>query len=226
MVKRKSYTKNILISLAVAIVAFVFIFLIINVILLLNSDNVDDSQKRIEMELKSFAVERRLFESSCEFFNPYLIADDLEETGVFVSMLEKEFGKNDPKVNEQKKFYTLLEIEHFLSVKEYNQNCKGNFSTILFFYSNQEEYGEKAEEIGFILSTFKNKNPNLMIYSFDYDLDYRLIELLKEKYEIRFRNVIIINENEKIHNLNSIDELKDIPTSDLQEKNISIIRLN
>jgi len=102
----------------------------------------------------------------------------------------------------------MLEIQHLLLIDKYNKNCNKTIPIVLFFYSNEENFIVQAEKMGFILSTYKANNKNIMIYSFDYSLNTNLINLLKKKYDITQANTIIINGQTKVWNLNNIDDLK------------------
>ena len=122
-------------------------------------------------------------------------------------MLEKRFGKKDSRVLEQKNLYSQLELKHFKIIKQIEEQCNENYIIILFFYSNNEPLNEESERMGFILRTFKNKNPGkIMIYSFDYNLESRLTKELKETYNITNVPIAVINEQDKIYARN-IDDL-------------------
>jgi len=166
------------------------------------------SQERIKYNLLSLDLERQLLSSSCDTFNPHLLSSELNNIGSIVGILEDRFGKQDEKVLEQKKIYTMLEVQHFLLINDYNNKCEGNIQNILFFYSNQEEFKESAEKIGYILSSIKNNNPEIMIYSFDYDLDSNLIEILKNKYFIEKPNTLVINQKTTVSMIKNIEDIE------------------
>jgi hypothetical protein len=79
----------------------------------------------------------------------------------------------------------------------------------MFFYSNNQNFIETAERQGFILSNLKKQNANVMIYSFDYDLDFNIIDSLKKEYRIIAPNTVLVNEETKIKNLQNIEELRE-----------------
>ncbi|MBU4308169.1 MAG: hypothetical protein KJ566_00030, partial [Nanoarchaeota archaeon] len=123
------------------------------------------------------------------------ISQDLGFQGKIIDDLEQKLGKENKIVLSRKKFYTLVELEHFEFINMLNSNCNSNIQTILFFYSNAEEDLEKSEETGKILNSVFKKNSNLIIYSFDLNLDSKLIEKLKQRYKIEKSPSLIINEN-------------------------------
>ena len=158
--------------------------------------------------LLGLELEKQIITSSCEIFDFQSISQELDRTGTIVGILEERFGKNDPRVLEQKKVYTMLEIQHFLLIKDYNEECIKEIPTILFFYSNEENYIESAEKMGYIISSIKTQNKEIMVYSFDFNLNSNLITLLKKKYNIENPNTAVINEENNIENINNINEVK------------------
>jgi len=144
----------------------------------------------------------------CANYNPG-VSIELNEAGSFLTLLEKKLGKNSPEIISQKENYSLLELKHFYSIKSYMQKCDKALTTILFFYSNQEDFIDDAETKGFIISKLKELYPEtVMVYSFDYDLNSDVIRNLKSLYNIQKPNTIIINEAYSIDKLDDIDQFK------------------
>jgi len=144
---------------------------------------------------------------SIEFLNE--ISGDLGFQGVIIDDLEKKFGKNDKKVLFRKRFYTLVELEHFEFVKTLNEKCERDIPTILFFYSNKKNDLGKSEEVGRLLDTVSRRNSDLIIYSFDINLNSELIRKLMDKYNIESSPTIIINDNKKIVNVRNIFKIEE-----------------
>ena len=67
------------------------------------------------------------------------ISEDLRFQGRIIDDLEGKFGKNDERVLFKKKFYSLIELEHFEFVNDLNKECNSTIPTILFFYSNENK---------------------------------------------------------------------------------------
>ncbi len=125
------------------------------------------------------------------------ISEQLGFQGKVINDLEKRFGKGDERVLNRKKFYTIILLEHFDFIRQYNEKCEENINTILFFYSNIID-ATKSETSGRILDSVYLKSGNVMIYSFDVDLDSIIMDSLKDKYGIVGSPFIVVNENEKI----------------------------
>lgn len=207
MEKRSLPLNRIILSFVIATILFISIFLVSYAISYSKYESIVSNQEDIYYNLLSIELEKELIVSSCDFFNSYYISRELEEMGSIINILEERFGKKDEKVIKQKEIYSMLEIQHFNLIKEHNKICNKTIPTILFFYSNEENFVDSAEKKGYMLDSLKKINKDIMIYSFDYDLDNNLINILKKKYNIDKPNLIIMNEKHKIEELQNINEL-------------------
>ncbi len=150
------------------------------------------------------------------------ISDDLRFQGVIIDDLEKKLGKNNPQVLFRKKFYTLIEVEHLEFIEQLNKECDSGITTILFFYSNEESDLGKSEETGKMLDYLYQQNADLIIYSFDMNLDSELIQNLRQKFNIQDSPTLIINQETKIIKPSHVNDiLKFLP----EAEQIDIIRL-
>jgi len=204
---REPYGKRALLAFLIATIIFINAFLIAYGVSYSKFRSIAINQEEIYYNLLKSNLEKQLKLSSCDFF-PYEFSEELDSMGSLLGILEERFGKSDSKVIRQKEIYSMLELQHYFLVNNYNKECNKKLPTILFFYSNNENYINNAERIGFILSTLKNQNKDVMIYSFDYDLDFEIIELLKEKYNITQPNVIVINGKEKLMSVENLAEIQ------------------
>ena len=137
---------------------------------------------------------------------------NLENSGFRISLLEKRFGIYDERVLNTKKLYSELEFSHFSLVNRFKKECVSEITTILFFYSNSENLADESEKMGFILGSFKRDNfEKIMIYSFDVNLDFKLIRILKSEYKISSAPVIVVNEGSPFYlrNINDLRNFKD-----------------
>ncbi len=144
-------------------------------------------EKETRYELDSLALEEKLLEdASCSNKNPKIISEKLEDLATKLAYLETEYSKDDPSIIELKKPYTLLELQHYLTLKNIVKECNLDYSFILFFYSNSPEYIDESERQGFVLEYLQKKftSEKLKIYSFDVDSNLRIINSLKESYGI------------------------------------------
>jgi len=225
--KRPVYVGRIFLAFIIATIIFISAFLISYGVSYSKSRSIAINQEKIYYNLLNSQLEKQLRVFSCDSFIPYQFATDLSSMGSLLGILEERFGKNDEKVIKQKEIYSMLELQHYFLVKDYNLECNKSLSTILFFYSNNENFIDSAEKMGFILSSLKIQNKEVMIYSFDYDLDLNIIKLLKEKYEILQPNTVIVNEETKINDLEKIEELEiNLKRESKQSSSSQVINLN
>jgi len=199
-----------LVFLAFLVATFIFLsgFLLSYMVSYSKYQSVSTSQEEIRYRLLSLELEKQILSSSCEVFNPFLFSEELDRMGSLIGILEKKFGRHDKIVLKQKEIYSMLETQHFLLIKENNNQCNTKTQIIFFFYSNLENFIDQADKIGFILSSFKKENPDVMVYSFDYDLETNLINILKRRYNISEANTVVINEETNIVNLSNIEDLR------------------
>jgi hypothetical protein len=149
-------------------------------------------------------------EMICESESLDKISRDLNFQRGIIDEMEKDFGKMNERVLFRKNFYTLIELEHFEFVQTLNEKCNYDFPIMLFFYSNDEEIIEESERVGRLLGAVHEENPNMMIYSFDVDLQNKLIDSLKRKYEVEEPLTVIINDEIKVVNPEHINEILDV----------------
>jgi hypothetical protein len=136
------------------------------------------------------------------------ISMDLRSSGTIINDLEIKFGKNDPDVLEQKKFYTLMLLEHLEFLINYNSNCDTSLPYILFFYSNQKDKLETSQNVGKTLDIVSKEHPKLLIYSFDINLESELIKRLLTKYSITQAPTLVINGKTTLENSQNINEIE------------------
>jgi hypothetical protein len=205
---RPAYLKRAIVALIISTLIFIGGFILGNTISYSKYESISSAQENIRYNLLSLQIERELLTSSCNGYDANSISSQLDNMGGIIGTLEQRLGKTNTDVLEQKKIYTVLEVEHFLLIKDYNKKCIKSVQTILFFYSNKKEFSDQAEKTGYILTNLKTKKYNIMIYSFDYDLDSPLIKQMKKNYNVSEPNTIIVNEKNKTIEINKIDDVE------------------
>jgi hypothetical protein len=204
---RPKYFLKIALALILATLVFVSMFVFGYIISYNKYRAVLESQESLRYSLLSFEIEREILGDSCSNFDPYRFSAEMDNMGRIISLLEEKLGKGDSQVLEQKKTYALLEARHYLYIKDHNNKCNDSLPIILFFYSNKDDYKDQADKMGYMLSALKTKKENLMIYSFDYDLDSSLIYILKDKYKIDSPNKLVINERTLLNVFSNVEEI-------------------
>ena len=80
--------------------------------------------------------------------------------------------------------------------------------TILFFYSNSQSDLESSEELGRLLGSVHGRNEDVVIYSFDVNLDSELISGLKGRYFVQGPLEILIDEKVKVYHPRDVGEIE------------------
>lgn len=122
------------------------------------------------------------------------------QMGNILGMLETKLGKQNPKILEQKKLYNKVQLSTLNLVKAINENCRYNWTIIIFFYVNNKtsELGdyELGSLQGSILDTIYQANEeNVKIFSFDAELlDEETRISFFDEYELTTTPSLIIND--------------------------------
>lgn len=191
--------KRYLLAFIMGTLAFLLIFLISYSISFIELQRISNLQSDSSYDIFKDKLYYSFFnESSCFSEGFDKLSEDLNFQGRIIDDLEIRLGKNDESVLNRKKFYTIVQLEHLEFVNLLNERCNGQVNTILFFYSNNDSKIDVSEESGRILSVVGSRVENLMIYSFDVDLDSELVDKLEEKYNITEIPVAVINEKTQI----------------------------
>ena len=201
--------KRYLLAFIIGTTIFLSGFLITYLISIAEYQRISNFQGETSYEIFTNKLSYSLFNKSiCTNESLRKVSQNLRFQGVIINDLEEKLGKNNQQVSFRKKFYTLIELEHFEFVNQLNSECNSNITTLLFFYSNKEDDLGKSEDAGRILDTVYQKNPNLIIYSFDINLESELIKQLLKKYKIEKSPTAIINQNTKITNFRNINDVE------------------
>jgi len=204
MRKREPYLGRIILAFVIATVIFVSVFIIAYGVSYLNYQSISRRNNLIGTYIAE--LDSVLEENSCSDEILFEASGKLDEVGARLDLLEKRFGKTDVRVLEQKKLYSDLEIKHINIIKAFNEECGRNFTLLFFFYSNLGSRRDRSERIGLVLGYFKRKNPEAMVYSFDYDLDYPSVNALKNRYDLPSVPIVVVNEKDVV-NVNSVEDL-------------------
>ena len=195
---RTPYLRRLFLAFVIATIVFILIFSVAYSVSYLNYKGITTENNIILDALNR--LDHVLEGESCDDLLLFQSSESLDLVGSKLSLLEKRFGVNDPRVLEQKKLYTDLEMKHFLIIKGFNENCGRDFLPIFFFYSNAQNKQDDSELISSILSSFKRSHSSrVMVYSFDSNLDHEGISKLKERHGLIEVPVVVVNESEVVY---------------------------
>ena len=178
-----------MLSAVISVIIFIVGFLLGAQLFQSKISQLQATQDELQVDTISLEIESQLLsESPCSSAGLEELAKRMEQLGPKIDFLEKQ-SRTEELVN-LKKYYSLLEIKHWLAIKNTNKNCDTDFVPILYFYSNENCDG--CGEQGVALLYQKTQNPKLMIYSFDVDLDLSAIKILKTENHITTAPTVVI----------------------------------
>lgn len=189
---------------------FIIGFVLTNGIAYLQYQRISTLQGPISYQIFQDKLQYTLFDKDiCAEDTHLKISQSLNFQGQIIGDLENKLGIDNPNVLFRKKFYTLIQLEHFEFVKLINQECNKSINTILFFYSNKKQHLDESKKLGDILGPIYQRNKdNLVLYSLDLNLDSEIIKSLKEKYNLSETSVVIFNEDQRFTKINNINEIE------------------
>lgn len=157
---------------------------------------VEAIQEQIAIDTLSLETQFDLLgELSCQFITEdSVLSDELNELAERLAVAEQNLGINDDRVISLRKQYSLLEIKDYLLMKEVAQKCTLAPVFILYFYSNAGDCPD-CEREGHVLTYYRERFPNLRVYSFDFHLDLGALRTLASIYRLEPRlPALIIND--------------------------------
>jgi hypothetical protein len=148
-----------------------------------------------ELKTDTMAMELQyelIAEDACEYINSTPLAKQLYELSSKLDYMENRLGENDDSVIDLKRYYSLLEIQHWLFMKKTNKECNQTTSLILFFYTNEEDC-KNCKEQGFILTWLRRNYEDVYIYSFDYGIENVALDTLKDIHNIEGTPAVVVD---------------------------------
>lgn len=128
--------------------------------------------------------------------------DETDALGQELEYLEKEKQVYDP---ELKNKYFALELRNYLIAEKVKEICGGNFSLVLYFYSNDcAECEEQGEEL---TKARGMSGGGLKVFSFDGSSESTIVDALKKKYYVSHYPTMIIDEEYKLTGFRTAEQI-------------------
>ena len=148
-----------------------------------------------------------LSELSCKNVSESLLSVELDELGSKLEWGQENLGSTD-EVSYLKKYYSLLQIKDYLLMKKISAGCKIKSAFILYFYTTAENCSE-CEKESLVLSSLRDKYPELRVYSFDYSTDLSAVKAMLQIYKIKDTELpALVLDDELLTGFHSIEELE------------------
>ncbi len=170
-------------------------------------DQLKSIQDKISIDILSSETQFSLLsELSCKNVSDSVLSGELDELGGKLDWGQKNLGATD-EVSYLKKYYSLLEIKDYLLMKKISASCGVKSEFILYFYTTAENCSLCVQESS-VLTSLRDKYPELRVYSFDYSTDLSALKSLLQIYKIKDTELpALVLDDELLTGFHSIDEL-------------------
>jgi hypothetical protein len=146
-------------------------------------DQLKNIESKISLDLLSSETQFSLLqELSCKDVSTTVLSSELNSLADKITFSENNIGNDDDSVVSLKKYYSLLEIKDYLLMKKITERCGQKSIFILYFYKNDN--CDDCTKQGYVLTSLREKYPNLRVYSFDYNLDLSSIKAMTSIYKV------------------------------------------
>jgi len=171
-------------------------------------EDVRDIENRVALDILSSETQFALLEeTSCRDIGPGFLSKELGPLGERLAYAENQNGFNSGDVENLKRSYFLLEIKDYLLMKRLTEKCRFEPTFILYFYSTNENC-EDCEKMGYVLTSLRDKYPELRVYSFDYHADLEAINTLISIYKVAPELPALIINGEPYYGFKTVEELE------------------
>jgi len=166
-------------------------------------------QQNLRIDILSLETQFSILEQApCENLNESTLTKELYTISQKLTSVANSLGPKHEDYIQLKKYYSILEIKHWLLLEKATKACKLPLTFVIYFYTDKETC-PKCEDQGYILTYFRKKYPFLRVYSFDYDLDLAALQTLKSIYLLKEELPIIVINNEVNYGYKSKEELEE-----------------
>ena len=173
---------------------------------------LNDLQQNLRTDILSLETQFSILnQAPCANQNESTLTNELYDISQKLTSVGTTLGEDNAKFLELKKYYSILEIKHWLLLQKTAKECKLPMTFIVYFYSDKKTCPE-CEDQGYILTYFREKYPFLRIYSFDYDLELAALKTLKSVFRLKKKDetpIMVIN-NDVYYGYKNKDELETV----------------
>ena len=170
-------------------------------------NQIESIQDNIAISILSSETQFSLLqELSCKNVSGSVLSGELDELGRKLEWGEENLGGVE-EVAYLKKYYSLLQIKDYLLMKKISAECGVKSAFILYFYTTKDICSE-CERESFVLSSLREKYPELRVYSFDFSIDLSAVKAMLQIYKIKNTKLpALVVGDELLTGFHSIEEL-------------------
>lgn len=172
-------------------------------------EQLKNIESKISLDLMSSETQFSLLqEQSCKDVSNSILSTELNNLADKITYSENNIGSEDVDVIGLKKSYSLLEIKDYLLMKKIRERCGEKSIFILYFYKNDN--CDDCTKEGYVLTTLREKYPDLRVYSFDYNLDLSAIKTMISIYNVPDNLPAIVINGKVYSGFKSVEEIEKI----------------
>lgn len=164
-------------------------------------------QDKISISILSSETQFSLLSNlSCKNVSGSALSSELSDLGAKLEWGQKNLGATE-EVTSLKQYYSLLEIKDYLLMKQISARCGTKSAFILYFYTTADNCNLCDQE-SIVLSTLRDKYPDLRVYSFDYSIDLSAVKAMLNIYKIKDTALpALVIDDDLLTGFHSIEEL-------------------
>ncbi|MDI6883394.1 MAG: hypothetical protein QMC93_02945 [Patescibacteria group bacterium] len=167
-------------------------------------------QENLRIDILSLETQFSLLaQTPCQNLNESALTQELYNISQKLISIGDTLGPDNPDFLRLKKFYSILEIKHWLLLKKAAKDCQLDLVSIIYFYSDKKICPD-CQDQGYILTYLRKNYPILRIYSFDFNLELSVLQTLKSIYSLEKELPIIIVNDNVYYGFKTKDELEEI----------------
>ncbi len=171
---------------------------------------LNDLQQNLRTDILSVETQFSILsQAPCSNLNESTLTNELYNISQKLTSVGTSLGEDDSKFLELKKYYSILEIKHWLLLQKTAKECKIPMTFIIYFFADKKTCPQ-CEDQGYILTYFREKYPFLRIYSFDYNLELAALKTLKSVFRLKDETPTMVINNDVYYGYKSKDELETI----------------
>lgn len=165
-------------------------------------------QDKISIDILSSETQYSLLsELSCKNVSGSILSGELNELGNKLEWSQNNIGAID-EVLHLKKYYSLLQIKDYLLMKKISSRCGVKSAFVLYFYTTAQNCTE-CEKQGIVLSSLREKYPELRVYSFDFSTDLSAVRAMLNIYKIQDTKLpAVVIDDELLTGFQSVENLE------------------
>ena len=134
--------------------------------------------------------------------------DKIYEEGIKVEEYEN-INRFSSEFIVEKTRYALLDVQFWLNSIELKKACNGNYSTVVYFYSQNNKTAEQNFQDRVLWDLKQQCGPKIIYITFPADINISTIEIVKKIYGINKTPAILIDEEILLEEPTTLRELED-----------------